>query len=145
MIAAVMLLLRFARSLSTWSRVSCPISDRIGRRLPILIGIALYVGASLACAFASTFELLVAARAAQGAAGAAVVCGALALLAVWGVYNAILLYRALASKAIGRAPGGFPWIREGNARLDRDTPVTLPKTPATITDIRAMRHELTNH
>ena len=28
--------------------------------------------------------------------------GALALLAVWGVYNAILLYRALARKAIGR-------------------------------------------
>jgi aryl-alcohol dehydrogenase-like predicted oxidoreductase len=26
----------------------------------------------------------------------------------------------LASKAIARAPGGFAWIREGNARLDRD-------------------------
>jgi aryl-alcohol dehydrogenase-like predicted oxidoreductase len=26
----------------------------------------------------------------------------------------------LASKAIGRAPGGFPWVREGNARLDRE-------------------------
>ncbi len=26
----------------------------------------------------------------------------------------------LASKAIARSPGGFPWIREGNARLDRD-------------------------
>jgi len=26
----------------------------------------------------------------------------------------------LASKAIGRAPGGFGWIREGKARLDRD-------------------------
>ena len=26
----------------------------------------------------------------------------------------------LASKAIGRAPGGFAWIREGKARLDRD-------------------------
>lgn len=30
-------------------------------------------------------------------------------------------------------------------RPDRDTPVTRPKTPTTITDIRAMRHELTNH
>jgi aryl-alcohol dehydrogenase-like predicted oxidoreductase len=26
----------------------------------------------------------------------------------------------LASKAIGRAPGGFQWIREGKARLDRE-------------------------
>lgn len=32
-----------------------------------------------------------------------------------------------------------------DARLDRDTPVTLPRTPTTIVDIRAMRHELTNH
>lgn len=32
-----------------------------------------------------------------------------------------------------------------DARLDRDTPVTRPKTPDTIPDIRAIRHELTNH
>lgn len=32
-----------------------------------------------------------------------------------------------------------------DVRLGRDTPVTRPNTPATITDIRAMRHELTNH
>ena len=45
------------------------------------VGIVLFAGASLVCAFASSFELLVGARAAQGAAGAAVVCGALDLLA----------------------------------------------------------------
>ena len=31
-----------------------------------------------------------------------VIYAALALLAVWGVYNAILLYRSLAKKSLGR-------------------------------------------
>jgi biopolymer transport protein ExbB len=39
-----------------------------------------------------------------------VVYGALALLAVWGVYNAILLYRSLAKKTIG--PGAEPLIKQ---------------------------------
>ena len=45
------------------------------------VGLVLFATASLVCAFAASFELLVAARAAQGVAGAAVVCGALDLLA----------------------------------------------------------------
>ena len=56
----------------------------LARRSPIRvfgIGIVLFAAASLVCAFAPSFGLLVSARAAQGAAGAAVVCGALALLA----------------------------------------------------------------
>ena len=56
----------------------------LARRNPIPVfgvGIVAFAVASLVCAFASSFELLVSARAAQGAAGAAVVCGALALLA----------------------------------------------------------------
>ena len=56
----------------------------LARRRPIPVfgvGIVLFATASLVCAFAQTFGLLVSARAAQGAAGAAVVCGALALLA----------------------------------------------------------------
>ena len=75
------------------------------------VGIVLFAGASLACAFASTFELLVAARAAQGAAGAAVVCGALALLAdvaggdapaacIWALAGVI-------GAALGPAAGGI--------------------------------------
>ncbi len=39
-----------------------------------------------------------------------IIYGALALLAVWGVYNAILLYRALGRKAIGDDAG--PLIRQ---------------------------------
>ncbi len=43
-----------------------PLSDRIGRRLPILAGIALYVAASATCALAASVELLTVARFAQG-------------------------------------------------------------------------------
>ncbi len=39
-----------------------------------------------------------------------VIYGALALLAVWGVYNAILLYRALGRKSVGAGAG--PLIRQ---------------------------------
>jgi len=86
----------------------------LARRRPVgvfAVGIVLFAGASLACAFASTFELLVAARAAQGAAGAAVVCGALALLAdvaggdapaarIWALAGVI-------GAALGPAAGGI--------------------------------------
>jgi len=85
----------------------------LARRRPtgvFAVGIVLFAAASLVCAFASSFELLVAARAAQGAAGAAVVCGALGLLAgvaggdapaarIWALAGVI-------GAAIGPAAGG---------------------------------------
>lgn len=43
-----------------------PLSDRIGRRPPILAGIALYIVASVVCALAGSVELLIAARFVQG-------------------------------------------------------------------------------
>ncbi|MER7486610.1 multidrug effflux MFS transporter [Streptomyces sp. NPDC126497] len=48
-----------------------PMSDRWGRRRPLLVGLAVYVVATALCAFAPTVELLVAFRLAQGLAGAA--------------------------------------------------------------------------
>lgn len=39
-----------------------PLSDRFGRRMPLLIGNLLYVGASLACALAPNVDMLIAAR-----------------------------------------------------------------------------------
>ena len=48
-----------------------PLSDRVGRRRPLLIGTAVCASASLACALAPTFELLVLFRFVRGAAGAA--------------------------------------------------------------------------
>lgn len=51
--------------------VAGPLSDRIGRRRPLMIGLIVYVLASLACALAPTAGLLTAARLLQGLAGAA--------------------------------------------------------------------------
>lgn len=48
-----------------------PMSDRWGRRRPLLVGLVVYVVATALCAFAPTVELLVACRLAQGLAGAA--------------------------------------------------------------------------
>lgn len=48
-----------------------PMSDRWGRRRPLLIGLAVYLLATVLCALAPTVETLVAFRLAQGLAGAA--------------------------------------------------------------------------
>jgi MFS family permease len=55
----------------------------LARRWPRLVfgaGAVVFAAASLGCAFASSFDMLVGARALQGVAGAAVVCAALDLL-----------------------------------------------------------------
>ncbi len=50
--------------------IAGPLSDRFGRRRPLLIGVATYIVASALCAVAPTIETLIAARLAQGLAGA---------------------------------------------------------------------------
>jgi DHA1 family bicyclomycin/chloramphenicol resistance-like MFS transporter len=50
--------------------VAGPLSDRFGRRRPLLIGVLAYVVASVLCALSPTIETLVAARLVQGLAGA---------------------------------------------------------------------------
>ncbi|MFF1573550.1 multidrug effflux MFS transporter [Leifsonia sp. NPDC058292] len=49
--------------------VAGPLSDRYGRRGPLLIGIAAYVIVSVLCAISPTVEVLIAARLVQGLAG----------------------------------------------------------------------------
>jgi MFS transporter, DHA1 family, multidrug resistance protein len=49
--------------------VAGPMSDRFGRRRPLLIGVVAYVAVSLLCALSPTVETLVAARFVQGLAG----------------------------------------------------------------------------
>ena len=51
--------------------VAGPLSDRYGRRRPLIIGLACFVVSSLACAIAPGIVLLIAARLFQGLAGAA--------------------------------------------------------------------------
>ncbi len=48
-----------------------PISDRTGRRAPLLVGFAVFVAASLLCAVAPSIEVLLALRFVQGLAGSA--------------------------------------------------------------------------
>ncbi|MEW6019045.1 MAG: multidrug effflux MFS transporter [Pseudomonadota bacterium] len=48
-----------------------PASDRFGRRPPILVGVAIYVAASAACALATSIDTLIAARFVQALGGCA--------------------------------------------------------------------------
>ena len=48
-----------------------PASDRWGRRWPLLVGMVLYIAASVVCAVAQNLEILIAARFLQGASGCA--------------------------------------------------------------------------
>lgn len=57
--------------LATGQLVAGPLSDQFGRRRPLVVGLALYLLASAACALAPTIELLVVLRLVQGLAGAA--------------------------------------------------------------------------
>jgi DHA1 family bicyclomycin/chloramphenicol resistance-like MFS transporter len=50
-----------------------PLSDRIGRRRPLLAGLTLYVGASILCAMATSPAVLIAGRAAQALGGCAAI------------------------------------------------------------------------
>lgn len=60
--------------------VAGPLSDRFGRRRPLLVGVALFTVLSLVCVVAPSIEVLLAARFLQGLAGSAgiVICLAVA-------------------------------------------------------------------
>lgn len=66
----------FAAFLMVWGTTS----DRIGRRRLLIIGLALFVAASILCAFAPNGTLLIAARALQGVGGSMILPTTLALL-----------------------------------------------------------------
>lgn len=57
-----------------------PFSDRVGRRLPVLVGIVAHVVLSLLCVVASTIELLSALRVLQGLANSAATVVAMAII-----------------------------------------------------------------
>ena len=48
-----------------------PISDRFGRRVPLIVGLCIFIVASIACAFAPSFGFLVALRFVQSLGGSA--------------------------------------------------------------------------
>ncbi len=57
-----------------------PLADAIGRRRPLVAGLALHILASIACAFAPNIELLTAGRVLQGLGNAAVAVVAMAIV-----------------------------------------------------------------
>ncbi len=66
----------FAALLMIWGTMS----DRLGRRRVLVIGLVIFVGASVLCAFAPTGTFLIAARALQGVGGSMILPTTLALL-----------------------------------------------------------------
>ncbi|MBM7787069.1 multidrug effflux MFS transporter [Tenggerimyces flavus] len=90
--------------LASGQAVIGPLSDAIGRRRPLLAGMALYALASVACALAPTVEILTAGRFIQGVAAAAgtVISQALVRDLVEGPYVARVLSRLLL--VMGLAP-----------------------------------------
>lgn len=85
-----------------------PLSDRFGRRPPLLAGVAAYVAASLACALAPSVAVLVVARLVQGLAGAAGIVVARAI--VRDLYGGTHLARVFARLMLvnGLAPIAAP-------------------------------------
>ncbi|MFF9620584.1 multidrug effflux MFS transporter [Streptomyces griseosporeus] len=87
-----------------------PMSDRWGRRRPLLAGLAVYVLATALCAFAPTVETLVAFRLAQGLAGAAGIVIARAV--VRDLYDGVAMARFFSTLMLisGVAPVVAPLI-----------------------------------
>ncbi|MGN9762133.1 multidrug effflux MFS transporter [Streptomyces sp. SD31] len=87
-----------------------PMSDRWGRRRPLLAGLAVYVVATALCAFAPTIEFLVAFRLAQGLAGAAAIVIARAV--VRDLYDGVAMARFFSTLMLisGVAPIVAPLI-----------------------------------
>jgi MFS family permease len=86
----------------------------VSRRRPVpvfAVGVVVFAAASLTCAVAPSFGVLVAARSIQGVAGAAVVCAALDLLARTVGADApaarIWAFAGIAGAAFGPAVGGI--------------------------------------
>lgn len=90
-----------------------PMSDRFGRRPVLLAGVALYIVASLACAFAASIEVLIVARAIQAmGACAGVVLGRAIVRDIYGRDRAARMLAYIGSAmalapAIGPIVGGM--------------------------------------
>lgn len=96
-----------------------PLADRFGRRVPLLVGVALFTVASLACALAPNLEWLVTARFVQALGGCAgmvitraVVRDLCDPLASAKVFSQLVLVMGLAPilAPLGRAAAGHPGL-----------------------------------
>ncbi|MFF3762615.1 Bcr/CflA family multidrug efflux MFS transporter [Streptomyces sp. NPDC001922] len=87
-----------------------PMSDKWGRRRPLVAGMTIYVVATAVCAFAPTIELLIAFRLLQGLAGAAGIVIARAV--VRDLYDGVAMARFFSSLMLvsGAAPVVAPLV-----------------------------------
>ena len=92
--------------LASGQLVAGPISDALGRRRPLLAGVAAYVAASLLCAVAPTIWLLLAFRLVQGMAGAAGIVIARAI--VRDLHEGVEAAQLLRPAHARRRPGADP-------------------------------------
>ncbi|MGC4805994.1 multidrug effflux MFS transporter [Micromonospora sp. DT233] len=90
--------------------VTGPLSDRWGRRRPVLIGLAAYALLSLVCAFAPNAGLLAAARFVQGFAGGTGVVVARAIVRDLYAGRAAAKYFSRLSLVFGVAPVAAPGV-----------------------------------
>jgi DHA1 family bicyclomycin/chloramphenicol resistance-like MFS transporter len=81
-----------------------PLSDRIGRRPPLLFGLFLYAAASLGCALAPSEPLLIVLRVVQALAGCAGMVIARAIVRDRFHYNEVLHIFSMLSLVMGLAP-----------------------------------------
>jgi len=81
-----------------------PLSDRIGRRPPLLFGLVLYAAASAGCALAQSESLLIVLRVAQALAGCAGMVIARAIVRDRFHYSEVLHIFSLLSLVMGLAP-----------------------------------------
>jgi DHA1 family bicyclomycin/chloramphenicol resistance-like MFS transporter len=90
--------------------IAGPVSDTLGRRRPLLVGLVAYILASLLCAIAPSVYLLIAMRLVQGAAGAAGIV--LARATVRDLYSGLAVVRffSVLTLVSGIAPIGAPIV-----------------------------------
>jgi DHA1 family bicyclomycin/chloramphenicol resistance-like MFS transporter len=85
-----------------------PVSDRYGRKTPLLVGTALFVAASIAAGFATSIEMLIIFRFIQSLGGAAGFVIALAVIRDLHDPDTAALMLARMGSVIGFAPGIAP-------------------------------------
>ena len=103
--------------------VAGPLSDRFGRRRPLLLGVALYAAASLGCAAAPSVPVLVLLRLLQGGSGAAGIVVARAVARDLYAGPALARFLALMMVVNGLAPVLAPVIGAQILRLGSWRPV----------------------
>ncbi|GLI27886.1 Bcr/CflA family drug resistance efflux transporter [Agromyces rhizosphaerae] len=100
----------FLLGLAVGQLVFGPVSDRFGRRVPLIVGAAIYVAASTIAVLAPNVEVLTAARFAQGVTGAAGMVIARAVIADLATGRAAARAFSLMMLVVGVAPVIAPLI-----------------------------------